>query len=86
MTVRDAVDDNICLGIYAIVIFGTLAMSFESQCKLNDGWAIKDFVCQKIAEYFRTIAEYFRTIAEYFRTNLFSENFALRSYCYKGTC
>ena len=79
MTVRDAVDDNICLGIYAIVIFGTLAMSFESQCKLNDGWAIKDFVCQKIAEYFRTIAEYFRT-------NLFSENFALRSYCYKGTC
>ena len=24
-------------------------------------------------------------IAEQFRTKLFSENFALRSYCYKGT-
>ena len=78
MNVRDAVDDIVCRGFYAPVISGTSALSFEPLCKLNDGWVIKDFDWQKIAEQFRMIAEQFRT-------KLFSENFALRSYCYKGT-
>ena len=35
MNVRDAVDDIVCLGFYAPVIFGTSALSFEPLCKYN---------------------------------------------------